>query len=177
MERCSVCGEQRRNGARFCTTCGYRFATEETANSSAPETQADAPPVAAAADLALAGWPAPPPDTGSPWASPAADADSWPAPPAAATTETEPQGLTWAEIAATALTRPSRATRPDAEAAEPALADDFDAIDAQDPATGAPDDSGDELLRQRARALLTELREVVDGLVGVAPPFSRDDLA
>lgn len=177
MERCSVCGEQRRNGARFCTTCGNRFATEETTGSVAPDTVAEAPPDAAAADPTLAGWPAPPPDTASPWASPAADSDGWPAPPVAPATETEPEGLTWAEIAATAMTRPKRTTPPATQAPEAALVEEFDAIDAEAISAEAPESPENDVLRERARTLLAELREVVDGLVGVPPPFSREDLA
>ena len=62
MEVCPVCGEQRRNSARFCTTCGHRFATDEIVNAPVPPVTPDATTETGASDDPLiSGWPAPAP--------------------------------------------------------------------------------------------------------------------
>src|SRR5689334_7143613 len=83
MEVCPVCGEQRRNSARFCTTCGHRFATDEIAAATATTTLADGSVNGLeAADPVIAGWPAPAaPVEASPWAPPLESSAGWPASP------------------------------------------------------------------------------------------------
>jgi hypothetical protein len=66
MERCPSCGSAARPGAKFCTTCGYRFADNGDAEPLLdPETSSttDATP---APDDILAGWPSAPSPAGDP---------------------------------------------------------------------------------------------------------------
>lgn len=181
MEVCPVCGDQRRNSARFCTTCGHRFATDEIEN--AP---LDPSPVSTnldfhdSADPAISGWPAPTsPMASSPWAPSAAETGGWPAPPVEPPTDSDATDVTWAEVAATALhgTRsPKAAVAPEAtgELKEAlAVVEDFPS-DFPDFAPG--EERSDDLLRQRARALLQELQETLEGLTG-APSTANDNLA
>ena len=178
MEVCPVCGDQRRNSARFCTTCGHRFATDEIEN--AP---LDPSPVSTnldfhdSADPVISGWPAPTsPMASSPWAPSAAESGGWPAPPVEPPADSNATDVTWAEVAATALhgTRsPQAAAAPEAtgESREAfAVVEDF-------PPDFAPgEERNDDFLRQRARVLLQELQETLEGLTG-APATANDDLA
>ena len=112
MEVCPVCGEQRRDNARFCTTCGHRFMVEELlAEPLSPASTAVRHELSSADIPVVPGWPAPATsaDT-SPWAPSSSDRGGWPAPPE----EAAPSDLlevTWAEIAANAL-RSSRRAQP-----------------------------------------------------------------
>lgn len=178
MEVCPVCGEQRRNSARFCTTCGHRFATDEIANTPVPPATPEVnPEPLISTDPVISGWPAPSPDAApSPWAPPAGASGGWPAPPAATVETSNSTEVTWAEVAATALRAP-RIAQPVAVAATES--DDFvefEAIDDADPEPSESDAKNDDVLRQRARALMNELREVIDGLTSESSS-ARKDLA
>jgi hypothetical protein len=168
MEVCPVCGEQRRNSARFCTTCGHRFATDEIAEAPVPQVTPDANlEPHASADPVISGWPAPAPapaGAASPWAPLPDERGGWPAPAAEPNGGDEPPQVTWAEVAATALSAPRN---PQPVAALTTVEDDavaFEEIDDTDSASTASDVQADAALRQRARALMGELREVIDGL-------------
>jgi hypothetical protein len=83
MERCPHCGSPSREGAKFCTTCGYRFTEfDDEAQSSSGEGATDAASNndehAQEAPGPTVAWPAPPgeaPATASPWARSEAAAD------------------------------------------------------------------------------------------------------
>jgi hypothetical protein len=176
MEVCPVCGEQRRNNARFCTTCGHRFATNEIAHAPAPSPQADA--TIGSRDMAdpiISGWPAPSAETAaSPWAPRADVRGGWPAPPVDAPPNPNPAEVTWAEVAATAYSAPPE---PQASAVSPDPAqgdDDFDAIDEIDQEAAQAATRAEIELRQRARSLLSELQDVIEGLTGDASSASSD---
>lgn len=178
MEVCPVCGDQRRNSARFCTTCGHRFATDEIEN--APAT----PPTVSAgldfhdsADPVISGWPAlASPMASSPWAPASAETGGWPAPPVEPPASSESTDVTWADIAATALSR-TRAPQPVAAEPTPTETIEVFAIAEEiDPEPGMSEQRNDDHLRQRARALLQELQETLEGLTG-APSTVNDDLA
>lgn len=183
MERCPVCGEQRRDGARFCTTCGHRFASDVEIDSESPsESLVVAPVVVEPAEPVISGWPAPPPqDFSSPWAPSAENAHGWPTPPSASPEDSDPQEVTWAEVAATAL---PPLDRPDSPAIalsetksikEPESIEEFEDFDEADSVFSSPETSPDAPLLQRARSLMSELREVIDGMSGDSS-FARDDL-
>lgn len=187
MERCPVCGEPRRNAARFCTTCGARFPGSEPAASASDSTTPD--PVTAAPASDTGGWPAPPAaSTASPWATnttstaaasswstdstttTSAGGSGWPAPVAEA--DSTDEGLTWAEIAAAAVSRPKPAPAPavvgPVEPADEAIAEfSLDELDE------SADSETASALRARARSLAEELRSVIDELTG-APTVDRD---
>ena len=168
MEVCPVCGEQRRDNARFCTTCGHRFMVEELlAEPLSPASTAVRHELSSADIPVVPGWPAPATsaDT-SPWAPSSSDRGGWPAPPEEAASS-DLLEVTWAEIAANALRSPRRAQPAVAVAdleSEPAEDyGDLDVLDIDPPAVLGPDD---DQLRQRARSLLDELRDVINGLTG-----------
>lgn len=187
MERCPDCGEPRRNAARFCTTCGARFPASESAAPASDPTSPDPATAPPASDSG--GWPAPlAASTASPWAtnSPAAAAASswstdsttttsaggggWPAPVAEA--DSTDEGLTWAEIAAAAVSRPKPTPAPTVVApADPVEVDIAEfSLDELDESADSETTSA---LRARARFLAEELRSVIDELTG-ASTVDRD---
>jgi hypothetical protein len=177
MEVCPVCGDQRRNSARFCTTCGHRFIADEIENTPlVPSSVSASLDVPESADPVISGWPAPTaPAASSPWAPPAA-AGGWPSPPAAAPASNDSTEVTWAEVAATAL---GGNRLPEPVAAAPTSSEPFDelaVIDDMDADAALSDQRNDVLLRQRARALLQELQETLEGLTG-SSSTANDDLA
>lgn len=178
MEACPVCGEQRRNSARFCTTCGHRFATDEIVNAPVPPVTPDATTETGANDDPLiSGWPAPaPPAAASPWAPPTGGAGGWPAPPPAANEPDDSTDVTWADVAATAFGTPRKA--PPAAIPETDVVDvvEFDVIDDRDPDAATSAAQNDDALRQRARDLMSELREVIDSLTN-SSSTAGDELA
>ncbi len=178
MEVCPVCGEQRRNSARFCTTCGHRFATDEMVNiPGPPATTAVNLDSHAIADPVISGWPgATSEPAASPWAPPAEDRGSWPAPPVAPDGNGDPPDVTWADVAATALGTQTPAQPVDFVSSESDTIDEFEANEDVDLEAAPSDVRTDDLLRQRARSLLNELREVVEGLTSESSVAS-DDLA
>jgi hypothetical protein len=177
MEVCPVCGEQRRNTARFCTTCGHRFATDEiehTAPAPSPVSPVtNAPDVG---DPVISGWPAPlPPSATSPWA-PAAGNGGWPAPPAEPASYNQAPEATWAPAAASAPDDSTPMQPVSEEASRIEIEDDFVVIEDANPETGHGALPHDEHLRQQARALLQELQETIEGLTGV-PAGANEALA
>ncbi len=176
MEVCPVCGEQRRSSARFCTTCGQRFATDEMADIPAvpasPDVYLDPH---AGADPVISGWPAPASQVeASPWAPPAEDRGGWPAPPMGPEGGSDSSEVTWAEVAATAFGSPRRAPLVAERVTSSETIDEFEAIEEADP---EPNQSGartDDRLRERARSLISELREVIEGLTGESSSASGD---
>lgn len=168
MEVCPVCGEQRRNSARFCTTCGHRFATDEIGGPQSPPATPDiSPDPPDIADPVISGWPAPSTHVAaSPWAPPLEDKGAWPAPLVEAEEISESAEVTWADVAATALGSPKRAPTVADLLAENDAADEFEAIDEVDAETSQTGGGSDELLRERARSLMSELRDVIEGLTG-----------
>ena len=178
MEVCPVCGEQRRNSARFCTTCGHRFATDEIANVPVPPVTPDVNlEPHTSTDPVISGWPAPAPQaTASPWAPSADERNGWPAPPADAEGESDTTEVTWADVAAKALGAPRQSQPMAVIATESHDVVEFEEIDDADAESPEDDAQNDDLLRQRARALLTELRDVIDGLT-TDTPAAVDELA
>ena len=178
MEACPVCGEQRRNSARFCTTCGHRFATDEIVNAPAPQAPSEpGPEPGDIADPVISGWPAPGLQaTASPWARSTEERGGWPAPPVDSASSSDLSEVTWAEVAATALGAPRQAQQAAPAAIDTASDDDieFEVTDDVDPGLTASNASHDQELRQRARALMTELRDVIDSLTGESPVASAE---
>lgn len=178
MEVCPVCGEQRRNSARFCTTCGHRFAADEIANAPIPPVSPDVSEESqASADPVIPGWPVPSPSAGaSPWASPTGSTGGWPAPPLAADEHNDSSDVTWADVAATAFGAPRKAqpvALPELDADD---SNEFELAEEAESDSELSDTPNDDLLRQRARTLLTDLREVIDGLTSDLP-MANNDLA
>ena len=177
MEVCPVCGEQRRDNARFCTTCGHRFMVEELlAEPLSPASTAVRHELSSADIPVVPGWPAPATSTDtSPWAPSSGDRGGWPAPPEEAASG-ELMEVTWAEIAANAL-RSSKRIQP---VAVPVLDGDqpneFVSPDTQDIYPLHVDTPDDDRLRQRARSLMDELRDVINNLTGDPLP-AGDELA
>jgi hypothetical protein len=175
MEVCPVCGEQRRNSARFCTTCGHRFATDEITNTPVPPaTTGVTLDPHDGADPVISGWPAPSsPVAASPWAPAAEEVGSWPLPPAPSQAESDATDVTWAEVAAKAFVAPRPSQPNPVLTAEMETVDEFEAIDLNLEASEGGTRS-DDLLRQRARSLLNELQEVIEGLTGDSSSGSSD---
>jgi hypothetical protein len=170
MEVCPVCGEQRRNSARFCTTCGHRFATDEIA---APVVAAALPDASVnahdATDPVISGWPAPSSEVeASPWAPPPESIVNWPAPPAEQETDSAAADVTWAEVAATAFGANRKPQPPALLSDEGDTSDEFEVIEEVDVEVMSSEAGNDDLLRQRARSLLRELQEVIEGLTGAS---------
>jgi hypothetical protein len=178
MEVCPVCGEQRRNSARFCTTCGHRFATDEMATTqSPPATLEMTNNPDDVADPVITGWPAPSSQSAaSPWAPSGDERGGWPEPPAAPDAMSDSSEVTWADIAATALSSPKHARKEAVLPADNDTVGEFEAIDEVDAETTQTDARSDALLRDRARSLMSELHEVIEGLTGQSSSVS-DDLA
>ena len=173
MEVCPVCGEQRRNSARFCTTCGHRFSSDEIANATLPVATPDSNhDQHETADPVISGWPAPSSETAvSPWAPAPAGTGGWPAPPADPDADAASTDVTWAEVAATALSS-QRYARPVSN--EQAESDAFEVLDDEDLDAARPDTSASDQLRHHARSLMIELGEVIDGLTGDGPSPGHD---
>jgi hypothetical protein len=178
MEVCPVCGEQRRNSARFCTTCGHRFAADEMASTQSPPAIQDVDHNPhEGAETVISGWPAPSPQTaGSPWAPPAEDKGGWPTPPVEPEENSGSSEVTWADVAATAFSSPKHTHKVPDLPAEIDAAEEFEAIDDVDAASIQANDGSGDLLRERARSLMRELRDVIEGLTGQSSNAS-DDLA
>ena len=170
MEVCPVCGEQRRNSARFCTTCGHRFATNEIADTPAPPAPVSANPLSPAsgddAGPMISGWPAPSAEpAASPWAPQADNRGSWPAPPEEPTPGDAQSEVTWADVAASAFVSASQPQTADNQPQGLSPDDDFEVTEDSD-LEEVQADSRDVELRQRARALVSELQEVLESLTG-----------
>ncbi len=178
MEVCPVCGEQRRDSARFCTTCGHRFATDEIVSAPfLPAAPATEPEPDDSSDPVISGWPAPAsPVAASPWAPSPEDRGGWPAPPAAGEENSDASEVTWAEVAATAFSAPSHAHPVTGSLPESDAIAEFEAMDYVDAVPAQFDVKDNDLLRQRARSLMDELGEVIEGLTGEAST-ANDDLA
>lgn len=176
MEVCPICGEQRRDSARFCTTCGQRFATDEMADipdaPASPDVYLDPD---AGADPVISGWPAPASQVASsPWAPSAEDRGGWPAPPLGPEGGSDSAEVTWAEVAATAFGSPRR-TPPVADLVTASdTTEEFEAIDEVDPELNQSGARSDDRLRERARSLMSELQDVIEGLTGESPSASGD---
>ncbi len=170
MERCPNCGTPGRPGAKFCTTCGFRFPGDASDGEPA---QDDRDATASANDdepglfpgAMTDGWPSPPPPAqtaaGS-WDEPAVKPPAAPAEPGEFT-EGADTSTTWAgdpvdswpmrPDVAVAETPPSEpATRPD-ENVETTSVDTPDA--APDTQTGSAEAT------ERAMRLLDELRQTI----------------
>lgn len=169
MERCPNCGTPGRPGAKFCTTCGFRFPGD--ASDSEP-TQDDTNQTAPANDdesglfpgASTDGWPPPPSST-------ATDAGSWNEQAAAQVASAEPGEMaeadstsnTWSAgsadhwpappIANDAGTPPSESESLRAEVAETASVDNSDA------AAGNQAETAEAMAR--AMRLLDELRQAI----------------
>lgn len=175
MEVCPVCGEQRRNNARFCTTCGHRFATDEIENTPlAPSPVTAGLGFKDSADPVISGWPAPAAQvTNSPWAPPAEEKSGWPAPPTGPAAFSEVPEVTRAEAAQASVSEfnqppsPAESSISDQVAEEIVIAETFDADDSLEI------QQSQAHLRLRARTLLQELQETLDGLTGA--PSSVDN--
>lgn len=178
MEVCPVCGDQRRNSARFCTSCGHRFVTDEIENTSlAPSAVSASPEIQDSADPVISGWPAPAsPAASSPWAPSAAETGGWPAPPVVPQAHDNSPDVTWAEVAATALIGPGQLQPDVGWSPSDDSIEDFAVIDIVEPGFAPGEHPNDDLLRQRARALLQELQETLEVLTG-SPSTANEDLA
>jgi hypothetical protein len=84
--------------------------------------------------------------------------------------------VTWADVAATALGTQTPAQPVDFVSSESDTIDEFEANEDVDLEAASSGVRTDDLLRQRARSLLNELREVVEGLTSESSVAS-DDLA
>lgn len=169
MESCPVCGEQRRNSARFCTTCGHRFDIDEIGSETIAASNMDVRPESHnGVDPIIAGWPAPSrEEAASPWAPPLDNTGGWPAPPSSSDATSVAPDVTWAEIAATALVRPIRAEPIALESEAPLVADDISEVAEEASFEASAEEPGvNDVLRERARNLVSELRDVIDGLTG-----------
>lgn len=170
MEVCPVCGEQRRNSARFCTTCGHRFAADEIAGTPDP----DLPPTQPASldtqdssDQVISGWPAPSATvSASPWAAPVEDRGGWPAPPPATEAVAASTEVTWADVAATALGSPAERQAQNDFSLQETTFETFEVEDDDSVDSAAVDAQNGDALRQRARTLMRELQDVIEGLTG-----------
>ncbi|MDQ2655422.1 MAG: hypothetical protein M3Z20_20525 [Chloroflexota bacterium] len=178
MEVCPVCGEQRRNSARFCTTCGHRFAADEMANTQSPPAIPDVNPGPHdGAEPEISGWPAAAPRAeASPWAPSVKDGGGWPALPIEPEANSDATDVTWADVAASAFSSPKHVRKATELPAESDAEDEFESITEVDAETAQTDAGHDDLLRERARTLVSELGEVIEGLTGHSSSAS-DDLA
>jgi hypothetical protein len=170
MERCPNCSTPARPGAKFCTSCGFRFPGD--ASEGEPD-QDDRDATASANDdepglfpgAMTDGWPSPPPPAetvaGS-WDEPAVTPPSAPAEPGDVT-EGAPTSNTWA-----ADPVDSWPMRPDVAAAETPSSDpeiqpdenvETAPVDTPDVAPNTQTGSGDAT--ERAMRLLDELRQTI----------------
>jgi len=189
MERCPHCGSPSREGAKFCTTCGYRFSgMDDEAQPSPVEegtgagqandelTQETASPVVA--------WPAPPseePSPASPWArcETAADANLETADEASATTWPQAPSTFWSQStdappAVESSDEGTQATSEPVALPEVASVPHADAVAALARATGLLDDLR-EAFAQLGQAAAPNLSGVISDLeVAATPPGALD---
>jgi hypothetical protein len=82
--------------------------------------------------------------------------------------------VTWADVAATAFSSPKQARAVAVLPVENSAADEFEAIDEVEIEPNQTDVGSDRLLRGRARSLMSELRDVIEGLTGQSASASND---
>jgi hypothetical protein len=182
MERCPNCGTPARPGAKFCTTCGFRFPGDASDDESGHE-QTDA--TAAQSDeepglfpgATTDGWPTPPPPVetfpGDSEESPRARAAS--SPELDETIEVDVASESWTAGAVDSWpARPAVAVA-DTPPSEPEPQPDADSatlpLDPSDSATHSQADTGDAVAR--ATRLLDELRQTISEI----GPSSAVDLS
>lgn len=171
MERCPNCGTPARPGAKFCTTCGARFAEPDETAATPPVTEAPETTVAAnepepEISTETSGWPAPPSSasasTPSGWGSAPINEES---PQSEQSDEiVEVVAGTWVAPATTSWpSPPGESTEPEAESEPDSVfapprdrgaiaATTTDAHEAESPA---------ESTRAEANELLDRLREAI----------------
>ena len=175
MEACPNCGQPVREGARFCTSCGYRITVDEgdvAATAGPPES--DATGVSSIGNEKavepVAGWPES--DIGQRWADAA-----WAKPSTDVTTTDEAQaGERAAEEATSVWGASGLSTWPmppaDAVSSTPSSAVNGSAGSSQPGAEASvlspliDDQAESERARQRASSLLEELRETIAAIAG-----------
>lgn len=187
MERCPNCGTPARPGAKFCTTCGARFAESDETTSVLPETEAPRTETPASesepeSSAETSDWPASPGDNGaatpSGWGAPRPDAES--PEPGQSDEIVDVVASTWGTIApATWPTPPEPATE---TGVEPTLASSFaPPRDREANETASPDVGERESTARRARAeaneLLDRLRETIARLGGAEDHELEDVIA
>ena len=170
MERCPNCGTPGRPGAKFCTTCGFRFPGDasdgEPAHDHPDATAPDTDEEPGLFPGAMTdGWPSPPPPAETPaggWDEQAAEPEATTAEPAEMT-EAEGASDSWAvsatdswpapPTAAVADTPPTEPEPEPEETIETASGDDSDAAAANQAETAEA--------MARAMRLLDELRQTI----------------
>jgi hypothetical protein len=168
MERCPNCDTPGRPGAKFCTTCGFRF-PGDASDSEPAESDMDA--TASANDdpglfpgAMTDGWPSPSPAETDPggWNEPAAPPQAAPAEPGEGA-EVATTSSTWA--ASTVDSWPMRPAVPGDEPppsepeSRPSENVEAGSVDLQEGATGNQTGSGEAVVR--ATLLLDELRQTI----------------
>jgi hypothetical protein len=172
MERCPNCGTTGRPGAKFCTTCGFRFPDEASDGEPGHDhtdpdvTESDEEPglfPGAATD----GWPSPPPPAatvGGGWGAQAATAETAPPEPSDMT-EDENTPDPWAAGATESWPAPPTATVADTDSVLIESEPESDEEDQTDPvdSPNAAASNGSEAAEAMARAmrLLDELRQTI----------------
>ena len=175
MERCPTCGTPARPGAKFCTTCGFRFPGDASDGESAHEhtdtatsTTDEEPGLFPGA--MTDGWPSPPPpeETVGGWDTPAAaSAES------GETIEVDATSESWTAAAVDSWPGRPAAAVADAPPGEPEPEPDVDAetLLVNGAETGADNQMETPDALARAMGLLDELRQTVSE---IGPPGAVD---
>jgi hypothetical protein len=164
MERCPNCGTDVREGSKFCTICGQRFADGGSETLAHPPEPESAPAASGAdqdalADHAMAAWP-----VFAPADEPMPEGWSWQAtvtPPATdddGESETAPSAESEANIEVDPWAPGSARALPEEPASASATPE---RLPARDQATGVPAGPDPVELVDRASQMLSELREVL----------------
>ena len=170
MDRCPNCGTPGRPGAKFCTTCGFRFPgdasdsepAQDHPNVAAPETDEEPGLFPGAM---TDGWPSPPPPsetaTGG-WDEQAAAPEATTAEPAAMT-ESEGTSVSWTADATDSWPAPPTAavadTPPSPPEPEPDVTIETTSSDGSHAADGNEVETAEAIAR--AMRLLDELRQTI----------------
>ena len=182
MERCPNCGTPARPGAKFCTTCGFRFPGDASdsepahghTNTTAPETDEEPGLFPGAM---TDGWPSPPPPAetvAGGWDEQAAAPQPAPFEPSEMT-EVEGTPDPWAAGATDSWPAPPTAAVADTPATEPEPQREGVTTTALVDTSDAADDNQTETAEAMARAmrLLDELRQAISEI----GPHSAVDLS
>ena len=171
MERCPNCGTPGRTGAKFCTSCGFRFPGDQSDIDVTDNTENPSEPIVddtSSMDVTEStfGWPSPPaPQEPIPttWDQPAASSETAPADAADEPAEIETLSNAWPIETVDAWP-----ARPDPDAADPAPVDpDIEVVTiAQAVESENPEAEHSENVETVAQALrlLEELRDTIAGI-------------
>ena len=173
MERCPNCDTPGRPGAKFCTTCGFRFPEDESTTQADDESAGitaaggDGEPEVVAAET-IAGWPSPPAtgeELSSGWDQQTVIAATAPTESGEESTDVEASSTSWPEVAVDPWPAPPAGVADPAPIEpEPLLGDDFELESADE--LGIPDTKHVENAEtmKRAMRLLDELRDTITGI-------------